>query len=95
MRIQPFNSQADTCARVFAIALGISIPISAPPLNYVLLSLILATLLASGNFRDKFSTIRANPVAIAAPMLFALLVLGLAYGTRNPGDGLRYLGKVR
>ena len=93
MRIKQFNSQADTCARAFAIVLGFTIPISPPPLNNVLLGLILVAWIASGNFRDKLATIRANRVALAALMLFGLLALGLAYGTRNPGDGMRYFGK--
>ena len=93
MRIKQFNSQADACARAFAIVLGFTIPISPPPLNNVLLGLILVTWIASGNFRDKLATIRASRVALAALTLFGLLALGLAYGTRNPGDGMRYFGK--
>ena len=92
MRIDALHSRADACARAIAIALGFSIPISVA-LDNILLGLILAAWLASGNFRDKLGAIKANPVALAALLLFGLLTLGLAYGTRNPGDGLRYWGK--
>ena len=87
-----FTSQADTCARACVIVLGFAIPISVA-LDNILLALLFASWLASGNFRGKLSLIRSNPVARAALVLFGLLALGLAYGTRDPGDGLRYLGK--
>lgn len=92
MRVTQFTHHAETSARGLAIALGFSIPISVA-LDNILLGLILAAWLASGNFRDKFATIKASPVALAALMLFGLMVLGLAHGARNPGDGLLYLGK--
>jgi O-antigen ligase len=92
MRFTTFPSRADTCARACAITLGLSIPISVA-FDNILLGLILAAWIASGNFGDKLAAIKASPVAMASLMLFGLLVLGLAYGTRNPGDGIRYLGK--
>ena len=92
MRIINLNSRADTCARICVIALGFSIPISVA-LDNILLAVLLVAWIASGDFRGKFSTVRDNPVALAVLALFGLLVLGLAYGTRNPGDGLQYIGK--
>jgi len=92
MRYQSIAASADTAGRWGVIALGLSIPISVA-LDNVLLAAIAITWLAAGDFRHKLSTIRINPVAIAALALFGLLTLGLAYGTRNAGDGLNYLGK--
>jgi O-antigen ligase len=92
MRIKTFSSRAEASARACAIALGFSIPISVA-LDNVLLALILICWLASGNYRYKITAIKANPVSLAALLLFGLLTLGLLYGTRNPGDGLRYWGK--
>jgi O-antigen ligase len=74
------------------IALGFSIPISVA-LDNVLLALIALAWLAAGELRAKLSIIRENPVALAALALFGLLILGLAYGSSDPGDGLHYLGK--
>src|SRR4051794_13225103 len=92
MRIETLRSWADACARGCAIGLGFSIPISVA-LDNILLGLILLAWLASAGYRDKWSAIKANPVALAALLLFGLLTLGLAYGIRNPGDGLRYWSK--
>ena len=92
MRSAAFTSRAEACARACAIALGFSLPISVA-LDNVLLASTLALWLASAGYRDKLAQITRNRVALAAIALFALLVAGLAYGTRNPGDGLRYLAK--
>jgi O-antigen ligase len=92
MHAPTFSRRADACARGFAIALGFSIPISVA-LDNILLGLLLAAWLASGDFREKLTAIAENPVALAALVLFGLLTLGLAYGVRDPGDGLRYWGK--
>jgi O-antigen ligase len=92
MQYQSVAAGADTAGRWAVIALGLSIPI-AVALDNVLLGAIALMWLAADGFRHKFSIIRANPVALAALALFGLLVLGLAYGSRNAGDGLHYLGK--
>ena len=92
MRIDTLPSRADACARAIVIALGFSIPISVA-LDNILLALLLASWLASGGYRDKLAAIKTSPVALAALLLFGLLTVGLAYGIRNPGDGLRYWGK--
>src|SRR5205809_2668108 len=92
MRIKTFAAGADACARVCAIALGFSIPISVA-LDNILLALLLIASLAAGSYRDKWLAIRANPVACAVLLLFGLLTLGLSYGERYPGDSLRYWGK--
>ena len=75
-----------------AAALGCSIPISVA-LDNVLIAVCLAAWLAGGSWREKLRILRGNPVAHAALALFALLAAGLAWGVRDPGDGILYLGK--
>jgi O-antigen ligase len=92
MRISTFTTRAESCARAGAIAVGFSLPISVA-LDNVLLASILVLWIASADFPARFVKIAHNRVAIAALALFALFIAGLAYGTRNPGDGLNYLVK--
>ena len=92
MRLSNLPLWSEQAARAGAIALGFSIPISVA-LDNALLALVLLFWLASGNYGAKLAHIKATRVALAACALFALLVIGLAYGTRGPGDGLHYLGK--
>lgn len=75
-----------------AVALGFSIPISVA-LDNVLLAAIAACWLAAGAWRETCRAARANPVALAALALFALLALGTLYGEREPGDAALYLLK--
>ena len=75
-----------------AAFLGFSIPISVA-LDNTLLALVAVLWLASGDLKRKLAMVAANPVALAALALFGILVAGLFYGTRYPGDGLNYLGK--
>lgn len=91
---QPLSppGRAEQLARYAAIFLGFSIPISTA-LDNVLLGLIAILWLAGGNFKLKLDAIAANPAAVAALMLFGMLLAGLAYGTRFPGDGLAFLMK--
>ena len=92
MRYQSVAKVADAGGRWAVIALGFSIPISVA-LDNVLLAVTALLWLAAGNWRARVAVIRNNPVALAALALFGLLALGLAWGMRNPGDGMRYLGK--
>ncbi len=91
---QPLSLQgrAEQLGRFAVIFLGFSIPISTA-LDNILLGLIAMLWLASGNFKLKLNAIAANPVALSALMLFGMLLAGLAYGTRFPGDGLAFLMK--
>jgi O-antigen ligase len=75
-----------------AAFLGFSIPISIA-LDSILLALVALLWVASGGWKQKIEIIRANKVALSALALFAMLVAGLSYGTRDPGYGLRFLGK--
>jgi O-antigen ligase len=88
----PITRSADSVGHWAAIAIGFSIPISVA-LDNVLLALVLAGWLTGRDYKDKWSTIRRNPVAILALVLFGLLALGMLYGERYPGDGISYLVK--
>lgn len=59
-----------------SIALGFSIPISVAVDN-LLLTVIVLCWLFSGNYAEKWSAIRGNPVSILAVSLFGLLLFGL------------------
>lgn len=91
----PFESPAsrtEQLARHAAALIGFSIPISVA-LDNTLLALVAALWLASGGLRRKVAEIAANPVALAALVLFAMMAAGLLYGTPYPGQGIQYLGK--
>lgn len=83
---------SDHAARWAAVALGFSIPVSVA-LDNILLAVVAAGWAAGGMYREKLAVIRGNPVVLAAVGLFALLVIGTAYGDRNPGDTAIVLGK--
>ena len=85
-------SRTEQLARHAAALLGLSIPISVA-LDNVLLALVAVLWLTGGDLKRKLTDIAANPVALAALALFGMMVAGLLYGSRYPGDGLRYLGK--
>ena len=72
------------------IALGLSIPISVA-LDNILIGLIAILWLLSGNWRGKAATVRQNPVAVAALVLFGLLVVGVTYGNGNTGVLMKYI----
>ncbi len=94
MQSLSFTGKAEQLGRHAAAFLGFSIPISTA-LDNVLLALVAMLWLAGGDLRRKLATIAANPVALAALALFGMLAVGLLYGIRYPGDGLRYLGKYK
>jgi len=86
------TAHADRASRWSAIALGFSIPISVA-LDSVLSAIVLAGWLASGNYRQKLEAIARNPVAIAALLLYTMLLIGALYGQRDPTDTSDFLGK--
>ena len=85
-------NRAEQLGRHAAALLGFSIPISVA-LDNTLLVLVAVLWLAGGGLKQKIEAIGANTVALSALALFGMLAAGLAYGTRNPGDGLAYFGK--
>lgn len=86
------TNRAEQFGRHAAALLGFSIPISVA-LDNTLLVLVAVLWLAGGGLRQKIGVIGANTVALSALALFGMLAAGLAYGTRNSGDGLVYFGK--
>lgn len=86
------SRKAEQWGQRAAAFLGFSIPISVA-LDNVLLLLVVVLWLMGGGLKRKFAFVAAHPVALAALALFGLLLAGLAWGERYPGDGLRYLGK--
>lgn len=75
-----------------AIAIGFSVPISTA-LDNILLFMVLVFWLASIDFQDKLTRIRANPVAFAALLLFGFMVVGCFYGQATATEALDWLGK--
>lgn len=93
----PVARGADGAGRWAAIALGFSIPISTA-FDNVLLVVILAAWFVSGRWLEIGRTLKENAVALAAVILYALLLLGSAYGTQRQGDAgtalVKYLDLV-
>jgi len=86
------NRGAERSAQWAAVALGFSIPISTA-LDNVLLAIVLAGWLGSGAWRAKWDAVRGNGVALAALVLFGLLLLGTLYGAPAPGHAQATLAK--
>ncbi|OGA22904.1 MAG: hypothetical protein A3I02_05855 [Betaproteobacteria bacterium RIFCSPLOWO2_02_FULL_67_26] len=84
--------RTEQLGRHAAALLGFSIPISVA-LDNILLVLVAVLWLAGGDFKRKFADIAASPVALAALALFAMMAAGVLYGSRYPGDALRFLAK--
>lgn len=87
MRSDPFFVSA---ARWVFVALGVAIPLSTA-LDNLLLFILLAAL--AGHYRAVWQTIAQNAVARASAVLFAALVLGLAYGNTPLKEAASILGK--
>src|SRR5687767_908593 len=83
---------ADRLSRWAAVAIGISIPVSTA-LDNILLVVVLLAWLAGGGYREKWAAARANPVAMAALLLFGVLLAGTLWGDRYPGDAAVFLAK--
>ncbi|HEV8519262.1 MAG TPA: O-antigen ligase family protein [Burkholderiales bacterium] len=92
MRFTTFQNGAERCARICAIALGVSIPISVA-FDNIFLALILVSCVAAAGYRAKLGSALRNPVALAAFALFALLVVGTTYGSGYTDEGIDMLGK--
>ena len=74
------------------ILLGFAIPISTAASN-TLLAVIFLLFALSGDYRNKFRTIAANPLSPAIALFCAAMLFGCAYGLGNAADKLHYLGK--
>ena len=92
MRVADVLQRLDHAQRWPAIALGFSIPISVALDNVLLLALLLLWL-AGGRYREKWRSVSANPVALAALALWAWLALSLAWSGALTPDSLRAFNK--
>lgn len=75
------RSFASNTARWSAIGLGFSLPISVA-FDNVLIVLAILGWLAAGNLASKLRAIRSNPVALAALVFAAIMLLGMSWSPR-------------
>jgi O-antigen ligase len=84
----------DSTRRFLAFSTGFAIPISAALTN-ILSPLILLLILAEGQFKQKFNTLRLHPVGVLAVLLFTVMLLGLFYTPVSFLEAGRMLNKYR
>ena len=87
-----WTASLDRLGQYAVIALAFAVPISTA-LSNVFLGLVLFCWLASGNYKDKLSLFVKSPVAFAALMLFAWLVISLAWVNQFDQDQIKFLRK--
>ena len=80
--------------RILVTLIGLAIPISTAVTN-VLCSLAILLLLAEGQYKQKFHTLRQHPLAITASLLFAVMSLGIFYTPASLVEAGRMLDKYR
>lgn len=85
MTVQRVQTVARQAGRWSAIGLGFTLPLWAL-LDGLLMGLLAASWLGSGAWREKWRLIRTNPVAVAALLLFAWLLLGTLWGAGSLAD---------
>ena len=83
---------SERTAQWASVALGASIPVSTA-LDNVLLALVLAGWLFAGGYRKTLRFVGRSRAAIAALVLYGLLLAGTLYGERDSGDAARNLIK--
>jgi O-antigen ligase len=84
----------DTARRWLAVLIGFSIPISVALTN-ILCPLALLLILAEGQYKQKFNTLRRHPIVAAAVLLIAVMVLGFFYTPVSFSEAGRILDKYR
>jgi O-antigen ligase len=65
----------DSARRILAVLIGLAIPISTALTN-ILCPLILLLILAEGEYKKKFNTLRQHPIVILAMLLFIIMLIG-------------------
>lgn len=86
------QNKVDQLAKLIALPIGFSIPISTAADN-ILLYLALGCFLLGGNYRNKLRTIASNPLTQAVLLLVAALLLGALYGDASWSDVQHYWRK--
>jgi len=84
----------DTTRRILAVLIGLSIPLSTALTN-ILCPLAILLLLAEGQYKQKFNTLRQHPVALFAILLFTFLLIGLLYTPVPLSEAGRIVDKYR
>ncbi len=84
----------DTTRRILAVLIGLSIPLSTALTN-ILCPLAILLLLAEGQYKQKFNTLRQHPVALLAILLFTFLLIGLLYTPVSLFEAGRIVDKYR
>jgi cytochrome c biogenesis protein CcdA len=87
-----WTSSFDRLGQYFVIALAFAIPISTA-LSNVFLGLVLFFWLMGGNYKEKLSLFTQSPIALAALLLFAWLVISLAWANSFDQDQIKFLRK--
>lgn len=77
-----------------AIAVGFSVPLSTS-MAEILVALYILVWILQGNFKQKFSEIFRNPIALFSVTLFVVLAAGTLYSTAGTTEALRCLRKYR
>ena len=90
--LQRFTTGVSALGSWSTIAIGLSVPISIV-LDNIFLAATLFAWLVGAQYRAKLTLAWGNPVYRAAIVLFAVLLLGTAYGEQAPGDARLYLSK--
>ncbi len=92
MTLASINRGAERISRWAVIALGASIPISTA-LDNILLALVLATWIVSGQATRTIKISFKNNILLGALLLFALLAIGTLYGDTPRREALLFLSK--
>jgi O-antigen ligase len=90
--IQRATAGAGILGRWSTLAIGASVPVSIAIDNLLLATALLGWLIG-WTLRDKLLLAWSNPVYRASLLLFAILLIGTAYGQQAPGDAKLYLLK--
>ncbi len=84
----------DRSAVAVVVILGFAIPVSAA-LSGILLAAFAVLFALSGHYRDRLRAVPANPVAVAALLLFLWMLMAVSYGTATWTEASLYIGKYR
>ncbi len=86
------KTKAETGGQWAVIALGFSIPVSTAADN-ILIGLSVFLWVLSNSYRERFSNMRDNPVALWAVVVFAMYLLGVTYSVADGKDILSAVEK--